>query len=609
MRRVGSKGEGRFARISWDEALAEVGDRLNTISNEFGPEKIFNTHYTGTCSLVAMDFPNRFFSHLGATEVNPDTICNAAGHTAWTYVFGDSANGFDPRTAKESSCILIWGANPSSSAPHVGKNWLNETDAKIVVVDPVRHETAIAADLHLQPRPGSDAALAFAMAHVLQRDGLLDNEYISAHVLGYDEVAEDITNCTPEWGERETGVPAALIEDAAKAYGRGPSVLWLGQGLQRQPSGGNIFRSCAMLAAISGNIGKPGAGAYYLNMTFDIAIRSGKSPDYEALSEVRDGCSRSVSQMDLPSVLNDAEAAKAYFVWNCNPAASNPSQTELRKALERDDLFTVVADCFLTDTAKYADIVLPAASFLEFDDLTASYFHLTIGPQVKVSEPMGEALPNQEIFRRLAKEMGLQGEELYQDDQSIIDEMLRDCDIGLDWEGLKAKGWSYISEEPLDLWSDGKFATPSGKIEISSARAAEDGLPRTPQPESDPAPADGFFRLLSPAEKHLMNSSYGNDTRIRNMMGDAHVTIHPDDARALGVVDGEGVVLFNSIGEVPFVAKVEDDVPQGTLLTHKSRWPSLEPSNVNVNFLHLPRKSDMGESSSVHGTEVKLRKA
>lgn len=607
MRRTGKKGIGTFERISWDDALDQVARGLQTISDKYGAETIFNTHYTGTCSHIAGEFPGRFFEHIGATEVDPDSICNNAGHTAWGYIFGSSLNGFDPRTAKDSNCVLVWGANPSTSAPHVDRNWLNENQARLIVVDPIRHETASKADLHLQVRPGSDAALAFAMAHVMQRDDLFDEAFISRHVIGYDEVAPTIAQCTPDWGEGQSGVPAALIEEAAELYCEGPSILWLGQGLQRQPSGGNIFRACAMLPAFTGNIGKSGAGAYFLNDTFGIAERKGTSPTFEDAEDAAG--SDPVSQMDVPDLLQDSASVRAYVAWNCNPLASNPAQAKMREGLSREDLFTVVVDCFMTDTAAYADLLLPAASFLEFDDLCCSYFHLTIGPQVKCTEPMGEALPNQEIFRRLARVMRLDAPELFEEDQSIIDEMLNGCDMGVDWTELKKRGWAYVSEQPLVLWEDGRYATPSGKIEIASERAAADGFPLTPSPAADPLPEGYRFRLLSPADKHLMNSSYGNDSHIREMMGAARVTIHPADAHKLEVVDGDAVLLSNAAGELSFVASVSETVMPGVLVAHKSRWPGLEASKSNVNLLHIPNKTDMGESTAVHGTEVLLRKA
>jgi anaerobic selenocysteine-containing dehydrogenase len=235
LRRVGPKGEGRFEPISWETALTAMADRLTQIVTTTGPQTIINTHYTGTISLLAFFFPLRFFHRLGATEVTPDTICLMAGVEALNYVYGTALDGFDPRTARDASCIVVWGANPSASGPHAHAHWLREAPGTVVVIDPVRTPTAQSADLHLQPFPGSDAALAFALLHVLWRDGLLDLDFMAAHTVGWEELEPLLVDCTPAWGEATTGVPARRIEEAAHLYGRGPSLLWLGLGLQRQP--------------------------------------------------------------------------------------------------------------------------------------------------------------------------------------------------------------------------------------------------------------------------------------------------------------------------------------------------------------------------------------
>lgn len=608
MRRVGPKGSNRFEPISWDEAIAEVAAKLKSISADQGPQAILHTHYTGTCSNIANSFPERFFSVLGATEAMPDSICNNAGHVAWGYVFGTSAEGFDPRQARDSACIMVWGANPSHSAPHVHKHWLKETPAKVIVIDPVRHESTAEADLHLQLFPGSDAALAFGLMHIARRDGLLDHTYIADHVIGYEDVEADIEAATPEWTAERTGLAVAEIEEAARLYATGPSLLWLGQGLQRQHRGGNIFRACAMLPAFTGNIGKPGAGFYYLNGSAGIIARKGVAPAYHAPEEGGEPAPE-ISQMDVPDALNDPDRFKAYMVWNCNPVASNPDQAKMVSGLERDDLFTVVIECFPTDTAAYADILLPAASFLEFDDLSGSYFHFTVGAQVKAAEPMGESLPNQEIFRRLAKAMGFEQPFLHRSDQEMIDKALKAMDCGVTWEELKEKGWVWGTAEPLNLWADGTFPTPSGRIEIASAAAEADGHPRAPQPTVDDHPREGRLRLLSPAGKWLMNSSYGNDPRILELMGQATVAIHPDDAKRLSITDGQKVTLSNSAASLSMTAVISDIIPAGALLTDKSRWPGKEAQHRNVNALHIAEKTDMGESTSVHGVEVTIAAA
>ena len=604
LKRSGNKGSGQFERISWDDALAEIANRFGEIDREHGADRIYHTHYTGTCSVIAGQFPKRFFNHIGATEVDPDTICNAAGHAALSYVFGDSVAGFDPRTSKDSKCILIWGANPAHCGPHVYQHWLREHGAKVIVIDPVRTETATSADLHLQVRPGADAALAFSMLHIMKRESLVDENYIKHHVQGYEEVLPSIENCTPEWGQSETGIPTTLIEQAARSYARGPSLLWLGQGLQRQPQGGNVFRACAMLPAITGNIGKPGAGFYYLNDTIGIGGRRGGPSIYEK-PQLNDGPSP-VSQMDIPALLQDPAAIRSYVVWNCNPLASNPNQASMKKGLAREDLFTVVIDCFMTDTADYADIVLPAASFLEFDDVCSSYFHLMIGAQVQCRVPMGESLPNQEIFRRLSSVMELQDSTLYEDDQSVIEQTLRESGIRETWQELTEQGWAHVADEPLILWSEGHFSTPSGKIEIASERAEADGLPRLPQATTDPEPKDGKLRLISPAANWLMNSSFGNDRNVLKMMGPATVTCHPQTASDLGIGDGDQVRLSNELGELVLTARLSDMITPGALLVYKSRWLKMEKSRANVNMLCVARKTDMGESTSVHATEVTI---
>ena len=332
MKRIGPKGEGRFEAIGWDQATAEIAARLKEIVSGHGAEAIWHTHYTGTCSLLAGGFPQRFFNRLGASEVDPDSICNAAGHAAFQYMYGASNVGFDPRTAKDANCIVVWGANPFASAPHQHKHWLKEAKARKIVIDPVRHPTAADADLHLQLFPGSDAVLAFAMLHVLKREGMIDRAFLAAHTVGWDELEPVIDRYTPDWAAPITGLQAAQIEEAARLYGQGPSLLWLGQGLQRQPTGGNVFRAVGLLPAATGNMARPGAGFLYLNGS----ARRGIDSDYLEAPQLRQGETRRVSHMDLVATLSDPEKAQALVTWNINIAASNPDQARLHRAL-RDD--------------------------------------------------------------------------------------------------------------------------------------------------------------------------------------------------------------------------------------------------------------------------------
>jgi anaerobic selenocysteine-containing dehydrogenase len=603
LRRVGPKGEGRFEPVSWDEALAAIADRLKHTVATTGSHTIINSHYTGTISLLAFFFPMRFFHRLGATEVTPDTICLMAGVVALNYVYGTALDGFDPRTARDAACIVVWGANPSASGPHAHEHWLAEAPGKIVVIDPVRTPTAQAADLHLQPFPGSDAALAFALLHVLWRDGFIDDDFVTAHTVGWEELKPLLADCTPAWGEAITGVPARRIEEAAHLYGRGPSLLWLGLGLQRQPTGGNVIRACSLLPAVTGNLGKPGAGFLYLNWNFNAPYRY-LDDAYLTAPHLAASPPPRLSHMDLAACLEDPQRAQALFCWSINIAASNPEQARLRRALRREDLFTVVLELFPTDTTDFADFVLPAASFLEFDDLVAGYFHLALSAQVKAMEPLGEALPNQEIFRRLARAMGYTGPELYESDAEVIATVLRKAGLIEDFNALAAQGTVPVSQEPLIQFADLTFPTPSGRIEIASARAEADGHPRVPLPLADPRPTGGRLRLLSPASPWLLSDSFANVAKIAARLGPATVTLHPADAAERRLAEGDAVLLANDTGRLALRVALSEALPRGVALSHKGRWPKQEATRANVNVLNPGHKSDMGENTCVHSVEV-----
>ncbi|MGH2595080.1 MAG: molybdopterin-containing oxidoreductase family protein [Actinomycetota bacterium] len=599
LRRTGPKGSGAFESVTWDEALRVVAENLGRVRDTQGAQAILSAHYSGTLSLLAYQFPSRLFDHLGATEVDPDSVCNKAGHVALDYVYGTSLVGFDPRSARDARCIVVWGANPSTSAPHVDEHWLAEAPGTVVIVDPIRTPTAARADIHLQLFPGSDGALAFALLHVLLRDGYIDLDFVHRHTIGWAELEALVGPCTPAWGERVTNVPAALIEQAARAYGEGPSLLWLGQGFQRQRFGGNAMRAAATLPAVTGNVGKAGAGFLYLQGGERRGI-----DDAAVAGDLARVPRPMISQMDLASALEDPRRSGAFVCWNINVAASSPEQARLRRSLIREDLFTVVVDLFPTDTTELADIVLPAASFLEFDDLVLSYFDLTISAQVKAAEPMGDSLPNPEIFRRLAHAMGLTEPKLFEPDRDIIDHVLAGAGLGVSFEELAARGTVPFGDEPIVQFPDLVFPTPSGRIEIASAQAERDGHTRVPQPTAEDRPAPGRFRLLSPASPWLMNDSFANDDRIERKLGPAWVAMHPEDAEELSLVEGDVVELSNEIGRIQMRLRLSDEVLRGVVLSPKGRWPKREPAGANVNVLNGGEKADMGGSTAVHSIEV-----
>ena len=604
MRRTGPKGDGCFEAVSWEEATSEIADRLGAIVAESGGSSVLNAHYTGTFAMIGYHFPMRFFHRLGATEVDPDTVCNKAGHVALQYVYGSSLDGFDPRTATDSASILVWGANPSSSAPHQHEHWLGEAGCPVVVVDPLRTETAKRADLHLQLRPGTDAVLAYGFLYVLWRDGLVDRRFVNGQTVGFDELEAEIARVDMHRIAEITRVPAAKIEMAAHWYGAGPSLLWIGQGLQRQATGGNVVRAVAMLPAVTGAVGKPGGGFLYLN---GYETR-GLDGDYLLGTSLGADPPAPISQMDLAVALEDTERFRALFCWNINIAASNPEQLRLKAALRRQDLFTVVVDLFQTDTADLADVVLPAASFLEHDDLVASYFHHSLGPQVKALDPPGEALPNSEIFRRLARQMGYDEPELYESDHEMLARLLKNAGVDIGFKELAAGGTLWPDSRPRLQFVDG-YPTPSGRIEIVSEGAEADGFPRLPLPLADPPPAAGRLRLLSPASPWTLNDSYGNDPIARSHAGDQAVMLNPSDAAARRLRNGDMAILRTEAGELLAPVSTTPDVPVSVAVVHKGHWPKLEPSGTNVNVLNPGQKSDMAESSAVHGIEVTVERA
>jgi anaerobic selenocysteine-containing dehydrogenase len=313
--------------------------------------------------------------------------------------------------------------------------------------------------------------------------------------------------------------------------------------------------------------------------------------------------------MDLAGCLEDRQRSRALLCWNINIAASNPDQARLRRALTRDDLFTVAIDLFSTDTTDLADVVLPAASFLESDDLVASYFHLSLSAQVKVIEPLGQSLPNTEIFRRLATATGLDDEELHEPDEQIIAEVLRRTGLGIDFSSLARQGTIWTHRDPRVPFRDLCFPTPSGRIELASDRAAGDGHPRLPQPHADPRPAGGRLRLLTPASPWLMNASFANEPRLARRIGEPTITVHPADAAERGLSSGDRVRASGPTGELELTLALSEDLPRGVAFSPKGRWPKLDAEHANVNALNPGTASDMGASTAVHGVEITLARA
>ncbi len=601
--RVGRKGEGRFQPITWDDALTRIAGNFQRITARRGHgATILHTHFQGTRGEIGRTFPMRFFHRLGATEVIPGTICDQAGHDALVAMYGDSGIGFDPRQIAHARCVMVVGANPSHSAPHVHKQWLGEFKGDLIVIDPLRTETAAMATIHLQPYPGTDAMLAFALLRLMRDEERIDRRYLADHTLGWESVDRQLDGLSVTQAVAVTGVPEALMRQAALAYAKGPSLLWLGIGLQRQRTGGNIMRSFGLLPAATGNLGRPGAGFLYYN---DPHAR-GVSSAYMESPHLARGPMRKISHFDLAGDLADATKSDALVVWNSNPVASSANQRLLKDALCREDLLTVVIDLFETDTVRYADIVLPAASALEFDDLIYPYFEHRISAQVRAMDPPGEALPNAEIFRGLASAMGYTEPELHESDASMLAELLKDA--GVSFQTLAAQGTMLFGEAPFVQFADGRFPTPSTRIEIESTPADASVPNAAPTPIVEPR-EPGRLRLLSPSSAWLMNSSYGNDPKIQRQLGEDAAHFHPDDLASLGVSDGDEVSLWNDSGELTLRARAAPWVVGGAVVVYKSRWLAGDAHAANVNVLHEPHTADFGRSTAVNSSMVSVRLA
>ena len=594
LERVGAKGRGQFREITWDRALSIISDRLSAIIADGEAHTILHTHYTGTCSLLAGVLPSRFFDAIGATEVDPDTVCNNAGHVMLHLMLGDSVAGFDPRSAADAECLLLWGVNPSASAPHAHKHWIPEFGGTTIVVDPVRHATARLADVHLQPRPGTDTALAFGLLAAVRDAGRLDLAFLNDQCRGWSEVAAVLDGFSVEQLASRCEVAPEAIRRCADLVANHPTLMWLGQGLQRQQRGGEVFRACVVVAAATGNVVGPGRGILFLNGP------AGRRLDLRPLVG-RGGGGPKVSHMDLIDVLADPGRSRALVCWNNNIAASNPRQNGLRQSLRREDLFTVVLEVFPTDTVDYADVVLPAATFLEFNDIVAPYFNPTVSAQVKAVDPPGAALPNQEIARRLALSLGVDDPDLHRSDADLLDAML--APSGMTFAELAEVGTIWPTPAPVSPFADG-FPTRSGRLELAGELFVRRGLNSAPMPEVDAPPPPGQLRLLSPAGPWMMNSTYSNSEQNLRRVGPLEIKLHPTELASRGLIDGAEVRVSSRVGQITAVVRASDDVGPGVALCPKGRWPKLEPSGANVNMVTDAIRTDIGDSSAVHSVHV-----
>jgi anaerobic selenocysteine-containing dehydrogenase len=621
MKRVGRKGEGRFVRIGWDEALATIAARFGEIAaSPDGPEAIVPYSYAGTMGLLqSSSMDRRFFHRLGASLLDR-TICASAGKAGWVATIG-AAIGTDVEQFANSRLILIWGSNAIASNLHF---WTRAQEAKrrgakLIAIDPYRSATAEKCHQHLAPRPGTDAALALALMHVLIADDLVDHDYVARYTTGFDALKSRVAEFPPERAAAICGLEARQIVDLAREYGTTrPVAIRLNYGMQRHAGGGNAVRAVACLPALVGAWRDPAGGA--------LLSSSGAYPVDTAALERPDlirGEPRTVNM----SAIGDALLAladppiRAIYVYNSNPVAVAPESAKVAAGFAREDLFCVVHEIFQTDTADYADILLPATTQLEQVDVHHSYGHLWVQANQPSIAPLGEAKPNTEVFRLLATAMGF-AEPCFRDsDDDLARQAFRRDDARsahLDWETLKREGWQRLALPAIYApFAQGGFPTPSGKCELFSAAlaaAGHDPLPAFVPPResvaSNPALARRYpLALLSPPARNFLNSSFANLPTFVAEEGTPRLEIHPDDAAARGIATGDGVSVHNDRGCFAATARVTDRARPGVVVAPSIWWKKLSPDGHNANAVTSQALTDFGRAATFYDCLVEVERA
>jgi anaerobic selenocysteine-containing dehydrogenase len=620
MKRVGPKGGGRFERISWDEALDAIAGKFAELAAR-DPQQILPYDYAGHMGYVQWHaMGKRFFHRLGASLLDR-TICSSAGKAGLQITLGGSV-GMDPERFDEAKLILIWGSNPIVSNLHLWSRVqeAKRRGAKVIAIDPYRSLTAEKCSEHLALLPGTDGALALAMMHVIVGEGRIDRDYVEKHTVGFDALKERLKEWPPEKAARVTGLPADKIVALAREYASvKPAAIRLNYGMQRTSGGGMAARTIACLPALVGAWRDPAGGVVLTTAGF-FGVDTAKLGRADLLARSRCPKPRTINMSAIGDALNDAEPPiRALYVYNSNPVAVAPDSRKVIRGFSRGDLFTVVHDLFLTDTCDYADIVLPATSQLEQTDIHTAYGHLYFMANNAAIAPLGEALPNSEVFRRLAKRMGFEDECLYASDEDVCREALALAGPyarGIDWEDLKARGFRRLGvPERFAPFAQGGFPTPSGKCELYSETAKSMGLDPLPcfvppreSAQSNPRLAARYpLAMISPPNRHFLNSSFANLPFAIAEAGAPSLAIHPDDARERGIGDGATVRIFNDRGSFTARARVSDAARPGVVVALSVWWKKLSGDRANANEVTSQALTDLGRGATFYDCLVEVQ--
>jgi molybdopterin guanine dinucleotide-containing S/N-oxide reductase-like protein len=642
-----------FQRISWDEALDEIAQRLRRTVAEYGSESILPYSYGGTLgALNGASMDRRFFHRLGASQLER-SICSTAGEAGLKSVIGGQF-GTEPEQFARSRYIIAWGSNIHGNNVHLWP-FIEEArrkGAKLVVIDPYRTRTAKCADWYLPINPGTDAALALGLMHVIIHEDLFDADYVSRYTVGFEDLKARAEQYPPENVARWTGISASDIRKLAREYvTERPSVIRVNYGIQRSEGGGMSMRAVTMLPCLIGSWKEVGGGLQ-MSLSGAFGLNRGALEMPELMRKNLGRPARIINMVQLGSVLNSTTMMppiQALFVYNSNPAAVCPDHNEVVRGFMRSDLFTVVHEQFFTDTTDYADIVLPATTFFEHKDLQSAYGHYYLQVSDQAMEPVGECRSNVEMFRALAERMGFEDECFRETVDAMIDRALdspnpwlkgisrerlecehsvrlnfgsddasRRASLGGTNEGVRPHV-GRASVEPFLPFAQGKFPTPSGKAEFFSETLKAQGLDPvvafTPPDESrhgSGSKAAGFpLELLARKPDNHLNSSFANLPSVRKMepgMGD--LEMHPGDAEARHVRDGDRVRAFNTRGEIVLRARVDGSVPAGVVAARLD-WARLSPGGGNINVLTSEKLTDMGNAATFYSVcvEVELFRA
>lgn len=618
-KRVGAKGEGRFERISWDEAIETIARHFKQIAqSEDGPESILPYSYAGTMGIIqGSSMDRRFFHRLGASLL-ARTICSSAGGEGIAATLGQKM-GTDIENFHRARLIVLWGTNTLSSNIHLWpeiKEALAE-GARLIGIDPFRNNTLDHCHQLIQVRPGTDAALALTVMNVIISEGLEDRDYIERYTIGFEQLRERAAEFPPSRAASICGVTEDEIINFAREYATTkPAVIRVNYGLQRHAGGGMAVRAISCLPALTGAWREVGGGVL-LSTSGTFAFNEAR---LQATDLIR-GNPRTINMSRLGEALTEARPpVRALYVYNSNPAAIAPDQSKVLEGLKREDMFTVVHEQFQTDTADYADILLPATTQLEHRDIVKPYGHYYLVYNEPAIAPLGEAKPNAEVFRLLAGAMGFEEACFKDTDEDIIRQALEsDAPVfeGITLERLKSEGWARLNlPDTFAPFAEGGYRTPSGKCEFYSESLKQKGIDPLPAfipPRESPASAPELaarypIQLISPPANSFLNSTFSNLKSFLRSERHPFVLINPADARSREIQDGELVRVRNDRGQCELVARVSDRVKPGVACALSTWWNKLSPGHKNVNQTVSQELTDLGGGATFYDNLVEIAK-